>query len=122
MRADVGGKVRYPDICVCAGRIPDTVRMLHDAVVIFDVLSDETAEIDRDEKRLDYARLPGIRHDVLLEPTKLAVIVVERFGDRWNETIVTSGVIGLPALGIELPVDAVYRGLDLDNQIAKNRL
>jgi Uma2 family endonuclease len=66
MRVDVGGKIRYPDISVCAGIIPGKVKTLRDAIVTFDVLSDETADTDRDQKRHDYARLPGIQTYVLL--------------------------------------------------------
>ena len=67
MRLEVEGKIRYPNVAVVAGRIPDDVRALRDAVVLFEVLSDDTAATDRLEKRAEYARVPGIRRYVLLE-------------------------------------------------------
>ena len=111
MRADVGGKVRYPDVAVCAGRIPDGVRTLRDAVATFEVLSDDTADTDRAAKRIEYAKLPSMRRYVLLEQYSMAATVLELVAGEWVETQVTAGNIALPEVGIELPIDEVYRGV-----------
>jgi Uma2 family endonuclease len=111
MRFDVGGKVRYPDVAVCAGRIPDGVRTLRDAVVIFEILSDETAETDRDEKRVDYMRLPSMRRYVLLEQCRMAATVLELVAGKWSGKQVTTGTVVLPEIGIDLPLVAVYSGV-----------
>ncbi len=111
MRVAVGGKVRYPDVAVCAGRIPDGVRTLRDAVVTFEILSDDTANTDREEKRIEYARLPGMRRYVLLEQCSMAATVLELVAGEWNETHVITGNIAFPEIGIELPLDEFYRGV-----------
>jgi Uma2 family endonuclease len=110
MRFEIAGKVRYPDVAVCAGRIPNHVRTLRDAVVVFEVLSEDTAETDRDEKRIDYAQLAGMGRYVLLEQTRRAAVVLNRVGGAWVETQVTTGTIALPEIGIDLPLDEIYRG------------
>jgi len=46
MRIDVGGKIRYPDISVVDAPIQGNDKTLHDAVVLFEVLSEETADTD----------------------------------------------------------------------------
>jgi Uma2 family endonuclease len=112
MRIALGGKVRYPDIAVCAGRIPDAARTLRDAIVLFEVLSDETAAIDRSEKRRDYATLPGLRHYVLIEQDCIAAVALSRDATGWTETSAAMGTIALPALGIALPLAAIHEGLD----------
>src|SRR5690242_9563517 len=61
MRIDVGGRIRYPDVSVTAGRVPGSARTLRDAVVLFEVVSEETSALDRCDKRAEYAELPGIR-------------------------------------------------------------
>ncbi len=81
MRLEVEGKIRYPDVAVVAGRIPDDVRTLRDAEVLFEVLSDDMAATDRREKRAEYARLPGIRRYVLLEQGRMAATML-RLGER----------------------------------------
>jgi Uma2 family endonuclease len=53
MRILVGPKVRYPDACVFAGRFDPTVRTLTEAIVIFEVLSDDTAVTDRVDKLIE---------------------------------------------------------------------
>ena len=111
MRVDVGGKIRYPHVAVCAGSIPDGARTLRDAMVIFEVLSDDTAETDREEKRGEYAKLASLRRYVLLEPNRMAGTVLDFAAGRWSETEVRSGNIAFPELGIELPRDEVYRGI-----------
>lgn len=114
MRVEVGRKVRYADVCVCAGRIPDDARTLRDALVVFEVLSAETAETDRGEKRGDYARLPGLRRSVLVEQDRAAATVWERTAEGWREaTVGAGGVIALPEAGVGLPVADVYRGASL---------
>lgn len=59
MRLELEGKVRYPDVAVVAGRIPNATKTLRDAGVLFEVLSEDTAPTDRHEKRAEYARLPA---------------------------------------------------------------
>jgi hypothetical protein len=34
---------------------------------------------------------------------------LKREGENWTETQLTSGNIALPEIGVELPLDAVYR-------------
>lgn len=50
MRIVAGGKVRYPDVAVVAAPIEDTRKTLRDAFVLFEVLSDETADTDLNAK------------------------------------------------------------------------
>ena len=111
MRVNTGGQVRYPDLSVVAGRIPGTVRTLHDAVVLFEVLSDETADTDKVQKRGDYARLPGLRRYVLLEQDRVAATVLVRTTEGWAEEQ-AGAVLDLPELGVALPLAAAYRGVD----------
>jgi Uma2 family endonuclease len=44
MRIYVGGKIRYPDLLVVAPPVNEDTRTLLDAVVIFEVLSEDTAD------------------------------------------------------------------------------
>jgi Uma2 family endonuclease len=109
MRLRIGRRVRYPDVLVCRGRIPDQVQTLHDAIVVFEILSEDTAMLDRDAKRSDYAHVPGIRRYLLVEQLRRAATVLERTGDQWIETPVVADAIALPELGIELALEDIYR-------------
>ena len=41
----------------------------------------------------------------------MAATVLELVAGEWVETQVTAGNIALPEVGIELPIDEVYRGV-----------
>jgi len=111
MRITMGRKVRYPDISVCAGPVAGHIRTLRDALVTFEVVSDDTEATDRDEKRHDYGLLPSLRHYVILEQSMMSATVLERAGQGSLETILTTGAIALPEIGVDLPLDAIYRSV-----------
>ncbi len=124
MRLEVEGKIRYPDVAVVAGRLPDDVRTLRDAVVLLEVLSGDTAATDRLEKRAEYARLPGIRRYVLLEQVRMAATILHLGEQGWIEAALTQGdaaafgagggTLELPEIDVALPLDAIYRGVRLN--------
>lgn len=113
MRVETGGKVRYPDVCVCAGRVPGQARTLRDALAVFEVLSPETEATDRGEKRRDYARLPGLRRYVPVGQDRAAAEAWERTAEGgWAVSEVgADGAIALPEAGVEVPMAEVHRGV-----------
>jgi Uma2 family endonuclease len=112
MRIRIGDHVRYPDVTVCPADIPQTQRTLTDAVIVFEVLSDDTAATDRIEKLRDYAAIPGLRYYVMLEQTRHAAIICQRaMGETWITSALTQGSIELPEVDLALPLDDIYQGL-----------
>jgi Uma2 family endonuclease len=119
MRIRAGNRVRYPDVVICGTPHDQTVRTLTDAVVLFEVLSDDTATTDRVDKLLDYAALPSLRGYVLLEQTGVAATVFRREpGGEWIASAHTGGTIPLPGLEISLSLPDVYRGLTFEASAA----
>jgi Uma2 family endonuclease len=112
MRLRIGARIRYPDVTVCAGPLDQTTRTLTDAVVIFEVLSDDTATTDRVDKLIDYAAVPSLRCYVLLEQTTMAATLFQREpGGAWIASAHTAGALVLPGLDITLPLVELYQGL-----------
>jgi len=112
MRIRIGDRVRYPDVTVCAAGHPQTQRTLTDAVVVFEVLSDDTATTDRVAKLRDYAAIPSLRYYVMLEQTSRGVILCQRAeGETWITCALTQGAIALTAPDLVLPLDDIYQGL-----------
>jgi Uma2 family endonuclease len=88
------------------------LQTLSDAIVIFEVLSDDTAGTDRVEKIRDYAHVPSLKYYVMLEQdNRTATICNLVSGGAWTTARQTEGVIALPDLDIVLPFDEIYRGL-----------
>ena len=115
MRLNTGEQVRYPDVSVVAGRLSDDtrtirIRTIRDAVMLFEVLSDETADTDRGQKRVDYARLPSLRRYVLLEQDRAAATVLVWVGDGWADAP-GGASLDLPELGVSLALAAAYQGV-----------
>jgi Uma2 family endonuclease len=112
MRLRIGARIRYPDVTVCAGPLDQTTRTLTDAVVIFEVLSDDTATTDRVDKLIDYAAVPSLRCYVLLEQTTMAATLFQREpGGAWIASAHTAGALVLPGPDITLPLVELYQGL-----------
>src|SRR5581483_10901981 len=100
------------DVLVCAGPLDERVRTLTDAIAIFEVLSDDTADTDRVKKRRNYAAVPSRGCSVLLEETAIgATVFCREPRGAWTEMPQREGELWLPGLDIALPVAAAYRGL-----------
>jgi Uma2 family endonuclease len=108
MRIDVGGKIRYPDISVVEGTIEEE-RTLHDALVLFEVLSEDTVDIDLGAKLAEYLGLPSIRRYVTTEQHRKSLTSRERTPSGWTSIELTSGTLDLSELNVSLPLDAIYR-------------
>ncbi len=85
-----------------------------DPVLIVEVLSPSTEGEVRHEKLPNYRLLPSLRHILLVSSEAVLVEHWRRAGVAWSsETLREGGALRLDALGIELPVDEIYAGLDL---------
>ena len=113
MRIDINGKIRYPDIAVVNGTVDEDNKTLHDAVVLFEVLSDDTADRDLGPKLAEYLRLPSIRRYVIVEQRRMSVTSRTRTTSGWTSTELTAGSLELPEVGVKLPLDAIYRRVRL---------
>jgi Uma2 family endonuclease len=109
MRIDVGGKIRYPDVLVIAPPVNEDTRTLRDAMVTFEVLSEDTADRDLGPKLAEYFRLPSIRRDVVVEQRRMFVASRERAPSGWNLTELRTGALDIPELGVSPPIEAIYR-------------
>jgi Uma2 family endonuclease len=106
-------RIRYPDICLCPAPIPQRTRTLTEAVAVFEVLSDDTARIDRVAKLEEYAEIPGIRCYILVEQDRIGLTLHQRRDGRWESTIAASGTVSLADLNVDLPLAGIYAGLRL---------
>ena len=113
MRIEVGGKIRYPDISVVAGSVDEDEKTLHDALVVFEVLSEDTAGRDLGPKLAEYFDLPSIRRYVIVEQRRMSIRSHERTASGWMQRELVSGALELPEVGIALPLEAIYRRVRL---------
>ena len=98
-----------PDVLVKVGPLtggPDT----DDARVLFEVLSKSNDKADQAWRRRVYASIPNCQHYVTVSLKAVDVTVYDRTA-AWAARSVTAigGVLELPALGLSLSAEDVYR-------------
>jgi len=113
------GKVRYPDVLVTCSPIPRGATVIDNPVMVFEVVSHDNKRTDRIEKVQAYRATPSIQRYVILEQTYIGATVFVRKGEDWMATALAEGdTLQLPEIGIELPLDECYAGLDLPSDMA----
>ncbi len=109
--------VYYPDVLVhCAAGPAGDVKLLTDAALIVEVLSESTAQTDRREKRIAYQRLPGLRaYWIVSQDEMRAEVHLRDAQGGWGTRLCSAGDL-LPTQGLtaaDLPLAAAYTGTDL---------
>ena len=114
LKVEIGSKYRYPDAFVSCTPVGGTSTIVTNPVVIFEVLSESTAETDRTTKLREYRSLPSVQRYVMLEQNQAAATVIARMETGWSlETLDASGTLAMPEIGVEVAMSGLYDGLDL---------
>ncbi len=114
----VDGHIRYPDALVVCHPVPPTATVIEDPVIVFEVLSDSTANTDLIGKNQEYRATPSILRYVILQQTHAAAIVFARSGEDWLSDIVAGAeaVLRLPEIGIDVPLSEIYANIALNQE------
>ncbi|AII50507.1 Uma2 family endonuclease [Hymenobacter sp. APR13] len=114
------GLYTYPDVSVVCGeeQYLDGAHLdtLLNPVVLLEVLSVSTARNDRGNKFLLYKSIPSLQHYVVVDSQRVKVYDYSRGpGEDWTirEYQGLGAVLLLPALALELPLQTIYRQLNL---------
>ena len=108
------GRVRYPDAMVTCSPTDFGATVIDNPIVVFEVVSEDNARVDRIDKVREYLATSTIRRYVIFEQTSIGATVFARDGDRWSASVLIAGdTLDLPEIGIALPVDECYAGLAL---------
>ena len=106
------GHVRYPDGMVVCSPVDRTATVVHDPVVVFEVISPSTAGNDRIVKAREYQATPSVQRYVMLEQDGVGATVYARSGEVWtHEILVADSILTLPEIGVSLPLAELYEGL-----------
>lgn len=114
LKIATAGSIRYPDAFVARrGRDPRAT-VVHDPVVVFEVLGDETAAGDLLAKNRDYQATPSVRRYVMLAQDRIAATVFARDPAGWLGRLLGAGdTLALPEIGVRLDLAALYAGIEL---------
>ena len=104
-----GDPYYYPDVFVTCDEDDLGNDIKKNACFVVEVLSDSTADIDRDEKLHNYHKLASLQAYFLVSQKKRLIEVYRRSEDgSWRYNIVEEGSIELPCVGLELSLEEIY--------------
>jgi Uma2 family endonuclease len=117
--ATVANAVRYPDALITCRAGPGTDRLMPEALVVFEVISPTSGRVDRTVKLREYRAVASIRRYVILDNAgpDLAVYARAASDQDWTATALSAGdVLEIPEVGILIPVDELYLGVEFPDQ------
>jgi Uma2 family endonuclease len=103
--------VRYPDAFVTCSEVDGDAHLVPGVVVVFEVVSPSSGQIDRIVKVREYAAVPSIRRYVIADSNFVGLTVLERnhADDPWTHSVLTGDdTLRIPEVGVEFPVAEIY--------------
>ena len=104
-----------PDVLVDQASSDDREPTSAHPVLIVEVLSPSSLEIDFVQKRAEYTALPSLQTDLILAQDEPRAWVWARGGEGWPERAERiegdEGQVPVPALGVTLPLAFLSQGL-----------
>ena len=117
LHVQAADSVYYPDVLVhCGGGPADDAKLLTDAALIVEVLSESTAQTDRREKRAAYQRLHSLRAYWIISQDEQRAEVYLRDAHGALGSRLCSAADLLPSQGLlvqDFALASVYNGTDL---------
>jgi Uma2 family endonuclease len=114
LKIQVAGHIRYPDAFIVCSPVAPRDTVVHDPVVVFEILSPGTSYTDRIEKNREYRATPSIQRYVILEQTRPAATVYARAGNDWvADVLVGEADLALPEIGAGIALAELYDGVPL---------
>lgn len=111
---------RMPDIMVDPGGGPNLEKAAKQPILLVEVLSPSTENVDFTEKLEEYQAIASLRHYLICSQSETKVWLWSRADDVWQgePDVITdlTGAVVITGLGIELPMAAIYRKVRFENQ------
>ena len=106
-------RYRYPDVMVVPVVDDEDDDMVHQAVLIAEILSPSTEKIDRNEKLKEYSKIPSVQYYLLVSQEEPIIELYLRNGDVFEYTFFTekTNVINFPFFDIKLTLDDIYKNI-----------
>ena len=111
-----GRGLRRADAAVDCGPLRDAEYIASEPVLVIEVLSPSTRQIDRFRKLEEYKSVPTIRHILLVEPSQAATKLYRRETEAWTsiDIVGLDAAIEVAELGLSLPLRDLYEGLSFE--------
>jgi Uma2 family endonuclease len=108
---------RYPDASVVCGELKfesmQGIEVLTNPILVIEVLSSTTEDVDRNEKRLAYQDLPSLMEYVLISQAAPQITRYARHGEFWHRSDFgdPNGSLELTSIECQIPLAEIYEGV-----------
>jgi Uma2 family endonuclease len=113
----------YPDVLVSCERAPENPYFRNEPILIVEVISPSTREIDRREKLLFYQQMPSVQEYAVVEQEKTHVEIHRRQPDgRWITYYFNQNSdedIEFQSVELTLKLSEIYRRVRFENTISQ---
>lgn len=105
-----------PDVIVVCGQRPtDDAQIVDMPLILVEVLSPTTENADTGIKLESYLALSSVQHYLVISTAARTIFHHQRWdGDRFLTSIIHDQAIKLDPPGLEITVEEIYRGTDLE--------
>ena len=122
LRIQTPAGIRYPDAFVVCTPVAPSAKLVTDPVVIFEILSQSSANKDLGVKKAEYQAMPSVQRYIVLQQTHRAAEVFYRSADvedGWAFAFLSGAgaVLDLPEIGIAVALGDVYRNIVLASDL-----
>lgn len=109
----------YPDVFVACDESPESRFYREEPVLIIEVLSPSTRQIDRREKLKAYQNIPTVQEYLVIEQEKIHIELHRRQPDgNWITYFYNKSdrdeIIEFQSVGMEITLDEMYRRVDFN--------
>ena len=111
----------YPDVVVACDEIDGHESVIHNPVLVVEVLSKSTEKIDRREKMIEYQMVSGLREYAIVTQDKMQIEVYrhDNAGEAWEGEIYTEPEqeVLFASVGVKMLVSEIYQRVKFDVNI-----
>ncbi len=111
----------YPDVVVACDEIDGNESVIHNPVLVVEVLSKSTEKIDRREKMIEYQMVSGLREYAIVTQEKMQIEVYrhENAGEAWQGEIYSEPEqeVLFASVGVKMLVSEIYQRVKFDVNI-----
>jgi Uma2 family endonuclease len=106
-------RYRYPDVMVVPVVDDEDDDMVHQAVLIAEILSPSTEKTDRNEKLKEYSKIPSLQYYLLVSQEETVIELYKRNGNVFEYSFFTekSDIIDLVFFDVKLTLEDIYKNI-----------
>jgi Uma2 family endonuclease len=114
---------RYPDVVVSASNTIKDIRNVTEPVLVVEVLSESTEDVDRNKKFRQYTALPSLQYYLMIHQDMALIEFYQRKGEsntfEFNFFDKLSETINLPMLGTLISLEDIYEGIEFEEKVSE---